>query len=60
MTYSVAIVSRQSGLSETSRFFNTKKAALNWARFLRTLGNVAETAVYQGHPGGVLIERKGA
>ena len=57
MTYSVSFVNSQSSLSELSRFFNTKKAALNWAAWLRGHSFVAETSVYRGELGGELIER---
>jgi len=60
MTYSVSFVNSQSSLSELSRFFNTKKAALNWAAWLRERSFVTETSVYRGELGGELIERKAA
>jgi hypothetical protein len=60
MTYTVTFTNIDTGLIEKSRFFNTKLAALNWAKWLRTMRFVAETAVFKGDAGEELIERKAA
>ena len=60
MTYTVTFTNRFTGLVEISRYFNTKRAALNWAKWLRTQNFVTETAVFLGQAGEELVERKAA
>ena len=60
MTYTVTFTARATGLVEKSRYFNTKRAALNWAKWLRTQKFVADTAVFVGDAGCELVERKAA
>ena len=60
MIYTVTFTNRFSGLVEKSRYFNTKRAALNWAKWLRTQSFAAETAVFCGAAGEELVERKAA
>ena len=60
MTYTVAFTNSNSGLVEISRYFDTKRAAIKWAAWLRTTKFVAETAVFAGPAGGELIERQAA
>lgn len=57
-TYTVTFTNKSSGLVEVSRYFNTKRAALNWAKWLRKQSFVTETAVFEGPAGGNMIERK--
>jgi hypothetical protein len=45
-----------SGAFETSRYFQTKRAALNWAKWMRAQAYVERTFVYRGNVGGDLIE----
>lgn len=58
--YTVAMLDRKTGSYELSRTFAKKAAALKWANWLRTLGDIVETSVYEGRPGSVLLERKAA
>lgn len=60
MTYAVAFTNKQTGNTEFSRSFTGKKAALNWAKWLRGQNFVAETSVYGGELGGELLEREAA
>jgi hypothetical protein len=59
-TYTVAFTNAQTGNFEVSRYFDTKKAAIKWAKWLRTTKFVAETLVYEGPAGGNLIQREAA
>jgi hypothetical protein len=54
----VTFTNKFSGLVEVSRYFNTKRAALNWAKWLRGQSFVTETAVFAGPAGGDLIQRR--
>ena len=60
MTYTVTFTNRFSGLVEVSCYFNTKRAAMNWAKWLRVQSFVVETAVFAGPAGGDLIQREAA
>jgi hypothetical protein len=35
-----------------SRYFNTLRAARNWAKFLRSQSYIQEVAIHRGGPGG--------
>jgi hypothetical protein len=56
--YTVTMIDSNTGLNQVSRYFNTKRAALKWAKWLQTKNFVTETAVYLGQAGEELIERK--
>lgn len=59
--YTVTFINSNTGSTEVSRYFNTKRAALKWAKWLRTQPKfTAETSVYHGPAGGDLIEREAA
>jgi hypothetical protein len=58
--FTVAMLDRKTGRYELSRTFSKKAAALKWAKWLRSLGDILETSVYEGRPGTVLIEREAA
>jgi len=59
--FTVTFINTNTGHTEVSRYFNTKRAALKWAKWLRTQPKfVAETSVYEGPAGGDLLEKVAA
>jgi hypothetical protein len=50
--YAVQFLNNASGSWEHSRFFSTVRAALSWARWLKTRPNVGEVKVAKGGHGG--------
>jgi hypothetical protein len=51
------VTSKTRGIETISRFFETKRAAQTWVRFIKTLP-VDEVALYHGKPGEDLISRE--
>jgi hypothetical protein len=58
--FTVAALNARTGRYEMNRVLETKAKALKWATYLRTLGEIAETTVYEGGLGALVIERKAA
>jgi hypothetical protein len=52
------VTSKTSGTETISRFFETKRAAQTWVRWIKTSCPVDEVALYQGKPGELLISRE--
>jgi hypothetical protein len=50
--YTVQFLNNASGSWEHSRFFSTVRAAMSWARWLKTLPNVGDVKVAKGGHGG--------
>jgi len=55
MIYEVTFTN-QTGAIERSRYFDTLRAAKNWAKWLRKQTFVAATQVWQGGSGGIRVE----
>jgi hypothetical protein len=54
--YTVVFVHNATNTTEVSRFFETKRAAIKWAKWLRSTPFCRKTLVYRGNPGELLVE----